>query len=410
MVLNNKQWLDHIKESIGLKPSIVPAIKLQEQSFLESFYDTEGNPVRDIHHLMSGVKEEEDHFKNLFFNVFYNRVVRLGIVETLSIPNHFEVFMRGNLDRGAAWSRTMTDIMEDEDYSRTGSPFETNFENTVGKTVEVFSDLVERKLIPFTIPAIQGLNEAFLNSDYGIDQLVGQFFTNANKTIEYRVDRTMRDLLKLSSTEGNVQAPFVDIIINKTDEDYKIALGSVIDGTATLNDFGEGSVETGLRLSGLINSIIDGMSEPSRKYNKGNSDGKFLTSLRKGSAVGFINSNALRSMEIRNDSFFGDTSQIYKSFDVIEAVSDLGKITKVERTVNNEGQITDVVETVDENKTVLAVIGSRDMFEFKFNLQAATDIMNPRTLDHNHFRHYWYSTLSNPFVPAVRIILDTSEV
>lgn len=406
--MTNSEWMEWVRNSIETRPSLIPSVADKEQSFLDTFFKL-GVPVENLYHIMGGVVEEEKYFENMFFDVFYNRIVRAGIVDALEVPNKFTRFYRGELRKGVAWSRVMVDIMEDEAYSQTGSPIETNTDNTEGKTVEVFSDLPIKRLVVFTVPNLRGINEAFLDSDFGLDELIVQFFKRARETIEARVDDTMREVLKLSNTAGNVVSPFVDITIKKVADGYDIATGSVVDGTATLQDFGDASVETGLKLAGLINSLVSDMSERSRKYNKGNADGQHMTSLRLGSAIGIFNSNALGSMQVRDDALFGSKSTISSKFDDIIEISDLGYITSVQRTVNTKGEITSEEKTEDKNKLVIGIIAHPDFMEWKTLLDANTNFMNARTLYHNYFTHFWFATLCNPFVPAVRIILDTSE-
>jgi len=67
-------------------------------------------------------------------------------------------------------------------------------------------------------------------------------------------------------------------------------------------------------------------------------------------------------------------------------------------------------DTDDEDYTVLALILDRNAIEYRFMLEKSLQWENPRALYVNYFTHFWFGILANPFLSAVRILIeDDSE-
>ena len=94
-----------------------------DKEFLETFYQKENDGYIPLSSgEIKGIILDEPHYKNLFINVFYNRFIRLGVIETLNNTNIFDFFNKGEMELGAGWSRVMNDILEVKDYSQDASP------------------------------------------------------------------------------------------------------------------------------------------------------------------------------------------------------------------------------------------------------------------------------------------------
>jgi hypothetical protein len=411
--LTNGQWMDHIADEITSKPKRLATQQASEQDFIKTFYnEVEGELQAKPNAELYGIVADEPHVSNLFMAVFYDRVVRESVRDGLRIVNKLDIFKKEDLVAGKTWSRLMADIMADESYDKDASPVTTNTANSHDIVKEAFSDVPLRRLIQFTIYE-DGVQEAF-RKEMGIQEMLDLFFKRVSDTLNFKVYNTLKRILRLSTTAGNVKAPFVDIVINATNDDYAIPADTPIDG-AKLDEFGLTAIQSAQDFKYFLHSLVYDMSEPSRKYNVGDTDGQFLTSIPIGDAVCILDTNLLAGMAILQDANFMKDTEVSKLFSSIIPISNIGTILEVTRTLDGsgnpvldaDGNVTEA-EVEDEDVKVLAVVADANIIEYRMLLERSLEWDNPRALYRNYFTHFWFATLVNNFLSGARILLDSS--
>src|SRR5690606_27634888 len=116
------------------------------------------------------------------------------------------------------------------------------------------------------------------------------------------------------------------------------------------------------------------MSEPSRDFNIGDSDGPYMRSLSKENAVLIINSR----LATLND--------FYKKINLNDYFTE---VIEIADTSLIDGEVYFGYMIVDKN-----------FFEIRDMLDTTLDWTNPKSLYTNYFTHIWFATLTNPFVNA----------
>jgi hypothetical protein len=411
--LTNKEWLNYVRSTIDEKPKRLASQQMQDRDFVDTFFHEVNGEITPLSNSeLHGLVLDEPHTSNLFMTVFYDRVVRESIRDGLTVVNKLDIFRREDLPAGKTWSRLMSDIMSDEWYDLDASPVTRNTANSHDIVKEAFSNTPIRRLVQFTIYE-DGISEAF-RKEMGIQEMLDLFFKRVSDTMNYRVYSEMKDLLRLANADhpsaGEEVAPFVDIVIQKTADGYDIPTDTPIDD-AKLSEYDLDAITSAQGLKFFIHSLAYDMSEPSRKYNVGDTDGQFMASLPVGEGVLIIDPNALAGMSIVQDANFHNDTEISKLFKSIIPISNLGHIRLLTYDgLSADGQPVIDSDTDDEDYTVLALILDRNAIEYRFMLEKSLQWENPRALYVNYFTHFWFGILANPFLSAVRILIeDDSE-
>lgn len=388
-----------------------------DKEFLETFYQKENDGYIPLSSgEIKGIILDEPQYKNLFINVFYNRFIRLGVIETLNNTNIFDFFNKGEMELGAGWSRVMNDIFNVKDYSKDASPLT---KGQKGRTVEVFSDFPHRKMVDLIIFEDE-LKLAFNSSDFGLSEFVANKIGKIRKTLMLHLEDRIRTELKATSsanaktpgTNNSIKlAPFVDVVVRKMADGYIIPTTDVIDG-ATLSDFSNsGNVQTATDFKLYLANLAMGLTKPSRAYNLGDTDGGLMANIGLGDGIIMLDSNIMNAMNLANDMLFNNDSNLRKYFSDIIPLVDIGNLNDIERVgdgINSDGIPQEKITENDRYKPIAYVI-DKNIFEYKIFLDKMLDFYNPAALYTNYFSHFWFATLNNPYVVGVRVLLDLED-
>ena len=125
---------------------------------------------------------------------------------------------------------------------------------------------------------------------------------------------------------------------------------------------------------------VEMLSEPSRDFNIGDTDGGYMRNIPKGQGVLIIHSKLLSLLNIESDSLFGNKSNWEKYFKDIITISDA-----------KYGEGSAFTYGIFDDRSI----------EYRIMLNKTLEWTNPRGLYTNYFTHLWLGTLVNPYQNAL---------
>src|SRR5690606_11737465 len=286
--------------------------------------------------------------------------------------------------------RIATDVKEVKEFEPESSPIPKT-ESRIGVC---YSDEPIRIRIDFTFSP-QQLATAF-ESETGLSELLSAEMKAVRDTANIYRNQVMIDKIKSVIRNQHVKSNYLfdftalgdDVAISNFENYFKNAEAEVtIDYLNSLFNTGEhGDSSYNVKQKTALEYFVDlfkikllddlkRMSEPSRDFNVGDSDGPYMRSLNKENAVLIINSR----LATLND--------FYKK-------------------INLNDYFTEVIEIADteiyENEEYFGyMIVDKNFFEIRDMLDTTLDWTNPKSLYTNYFTHIWFGTLTNPFVNAL---------
>ncbi len=379
MRYTNQEIVNFILDDIEANPRKLVEDQMRDQNFISLFGGKSDHEIR-------GVILDYPLNANIFASVLYDRVISKGVVEGLNTKDKFSIFRREELKNASRWYRIATDVKDVKDFDPDVSPIPKT-ESRIGVC---YSDEPIRIRIDFTFSP-QQLASAF-ESETGLSELLSAEMKAVRDTINIYRNQVMIDKIKSVKVRDEVLYDFTryadDTGITMFKHYFKDVSSDdlVIDYLNTFfdtTDIGSGGKK--VKQKPAIEYFVDTfkikllddlkrMSEPSRNFNKGDSDGPYMRSLNKENAVLIINSR----LATLND--------FYKK-------------------INLNDYFTEVIEIADteimENEAYIGyMIVDKNFFEIRDMLDTTLDWTNPKSLYTNYFTHVWFATLTNPFVNA----------
>lgn len=361
----NKELVDGLIQIIEDSPSIFIEEQLKEQNFVNLFKDKE-------EHQFLGIVRDYPLVVNMFADVLYDRVISKGVVEGLSSSNKFEIFIKDNLNYAGSWYRIANDIKEIEEFDRNASPIPTKY----GRKGVVYSNEIERKLIQFTFSTEQ-LMTAF-ESEYGLSELLASEMKSVRDTINIHINGLIKGLIL---DEDNFKQ------FNFTEGTNGISPNALsyleFGGNFNFDDSSSFAAQerTIQAIKRAILTYATFMSEPSRDYNIGDTDGGFMRNIPLGEGVLVLNNGLLNALNITADELFGSESNWKKYFKEI---------------------ITTDLKISDGKYGLFAILDSNSI-EVRYVLDKTLSWENPKALYTNYFTHVWYGYLVNPFLNGLLV-------
>lgn len=382
MRYTNQEIINFILDDIEANPRKLVEEQMRDQNFISLFGGKSDHEIR-------GVILDYPLNANIFASVLYDRVISKGVVEGLNTKDKFSIFRREELKNASRWYRIATDIKEVKDFEPESSPIP----KTDSRIGVCYSDEPIRIRIDFTF-SVQQLASAF-ESETGLSELLSAEMKAVRDTANIYRNQIMIDKIKSVINNDDVingnlydfTLFYPDVGITKFDNYFKnIENEIVFDYLNSLFNTGEHDdsnlkVKQKTALDYFVDSFklnilndLKQMSEPSRNFNKGDSDGPYMRSLNKENAVLIINSR----LATLND--------FYKK-------------------INLNDYFTEVIEIADttliENEEYFGyMIVDKNFFEIRDMLDTTLEWTNPKSLYTNYFTHIWFGTLTNPFVNA----------
>lgn len=389
MRYTNQEIVNFILDDIEANPRKLVEDQMRDQNFISLFGGKSDHEIR-------GVILDYPLNANIFASVLYDRVISKGVVEGLNTKDKFSIFRREELKNASRWYRIATDVKEVKEFEPESSPIPKT-ESRIGVC---YSDEPIRIRIDFTFSP-QQLASAF-ESETGLSELLSAEMKAVRDTINIYRNQVMIDKIKSAvvypcQVNVGVLYDFVefgeDVGISNFKNYFKNKGANIThDYLNSLFNTGEhGDSNFKVKQKTALEFFVDlfkirllddlkRMSEPSRDFNIGDSDGPYMRNLSKENAVLIINSR----LATLND--------FYKKINLNDYFVDVIEIADTEITKDSEyfGYM-----IVDKN-----------FFEIRDMLDTTLDWTNPKSLYTNYFTHVWFGTLTNPFVNAyTRVIL-----
>ena len=390
IVYTNEQIIKDICSKIETSPSTYGKKLQDEKDFLTLFKDKSQSEI-------AGIVTVEPHTANIFMAVLFDRVVQLGLIDSLSSTNIFDYFRTEDLSNGLYWSKVMTDILVDEAYNAAASPIGV----FAPRIVECYSDTPVRRDVPVTY-SLEQLSTAFTKPT-GVSEILTSLLKRARDTINLNITDAILDEI-MSQTVPGTYDNFTNVVIgaagalginpfsiDSTPDLADLTVVAIDDGAAVdplivqQDVFTPGSyTESGMRLATLLKMYAQYMATPGTLYNIGDTDGPFTSNIPLGEGVLLINSAFSTLMNLGELTFF--KKEEWKSY--------FKEIIYI-----NSSKLTNA------NHTLVAGIVDRNAIDWKFLLDKTLTFENARSLYVNYFVHYWYAILINPFVNGVLLSL-----
>src|SRR5690606_3209345 len=298
MRYTNQEIVNFILDDIEANPRKLVEDQMRDQNFISLFGGKSDHEIR-------GVILDYPLNANIFASVLYDRVISKGVVEGLNTKDKFSIFRREELKNASRWYRIATDVKEVKEFEPEASPIPKT-ESRIGVC---YSDEPIRIRIDFTFSP-QQLATAF-ESETGLSELLSAEMKAVRDTANIYRNQVMIDKIKSVIKDHHVKANYLfdftalgdDVGISSFKNYFKNAEAEVtIDYLNSLFNTGEHSdssynVKQKTALEYFVDlfkiKLLDDlkqMSEPSRKFNKGDSDGPYMRSLNRENAVLIINS------------------------------------------------------------------------------------------------------------------------
>lgn len=383
MRYTNQEIINFILDDIEANPRKLVEEQMRDQNFISLFGGKSDHEIR-------GVILDYPLNANIFASVLYDRVISKGVVEGLNTKDKFSIFRREELKNASRWYRIATDVKEVKEFEPESSPIPKT-ESRIGVC---YSDEPIRIRIDFTF-SVQQLASAF-ESETGLSELLSAEMKAVRDTANIYRNQIMIDKIKSVINNGDIKTQYLfdfgnyqqDSVITNFKVYFKNlgVQGVTIDYLASLFNTGDNNdAPNKVKQKTAIEYFVDTfklrllddlkqMSEPSRNFNVGDSDGAYMRSLNKENAVLIINSR----LATLNDFY-----------------------TKI----NLNDYFTEVIEIndteIDRSVYIGYMIVDKNFFEIRDMLDTTLDWTNPKSLYTNYFTHIWFGTLTNPFVNAL---------
>ena len=377
MRYTNQEIINFILDDIEANPRKLVEDQMRDQNFVSLFGGKSDHEIR-------GVILDYPLNANIFASVLYDRVISKGVVEGLNTKDKFSIFRHEELKNASRWYRIATDVKEVNVFDPNASPIP----KTQSRIGVCYSDEPIRIRIDFTFSP-QQLATAF-ESETGLSELLSAEMKSVRDTANIYRNQVMIDKIKSVIENNDVKkgvlydlstfdSDIIEYFANGTN--YNIArdyLNSLFNTDDTVSSGNKVKQKTYLEyiVDTFKIKLLDDlkrMSEPSRDFNVGDSDGAYMRSLNKENAVLIINSR----LATLND--------FYKK-------------------INLNDYFVDVIEINDtfigQTTSFGYMIVDKNFFEIRDMLDTTLDWTNPKSLYTNYFTHIWFGTLTNPFVNA----------
>jgi len=377
MRYTNQEIINFILDDIEANPRKLVEDQMRDQNFVSLFGGKSDHEIR-------GVILDYPLNANIFASVLYDRVISKGVVEGLNTKDKFSIFRHEELKNASRWYRIATDVKEVNVFDPNASPIP----KTQSRIGVCYSDEPIRIRIDFTFSP-QQLATAF-ESETGLSELLSAEMKSVRDTANIYRNQVMIDKIKsvienndvkkgvlydLSTFDSNIIEYFANGTNYSIARDYLNSLFNTDDTVSSGN-----KVKQKTYLEYIVDTFkikllddLKRMSEPSRDFNVGDSDGAYMRSLNKENAVLIINSR----LATLND--------FYKK-------------------INLNDYFVDVIEINDtfigQTTSFGYMIVDKNFFEIRDMLDTTLDWTNPKSLYTNYFTHIWFGTLTNPFVNA----------
>ena len=359
-MIKNNELIKFISDDIRENPSTLIEDVIRDENFVNLFEGKSNHEIR-------GIIYDYPQNQNIFASVLYDRVISKGVVEGLEAVEKFKVFKREDLKYASNWYRLATDVKETKDFNPTASPIPTS-ESRKGI---VYSNEPKRKLIEFTFSNEQ-LATAF-ESETGLSELLASEMKSVRDTISLYINEEIKGLIM----EGaNAEMP-KNFKWEMLSSDTSIA---DLLGYSSPIVFDEGTLNVARTIKTSILNDVEMLSEPSRDFNIGDTDGGYMRNIPKGQGVLIIHSKLLSLLNIESDSLFGNKSNWEKYF------KDIITITPI--------------NAFNGNEFTYGIFDERSI-EYRIMLNKTLEWTNPRGLYTNYFTHVWLGTLVNPYQSAL---------
>lgn len=365
ILIKNNELIKFISDDIRENPSTLIEDVIRDENFINLF---EGKSNHEI----KGIIYDYPQNQNIFASVLYDRVISKGVVEGLETVEKFKVFKREDLKYASNWYRLATDVKETKDFNPTASPIPTS-ESRKGV---VYSNDPLRKLVEFTFSNEQ-LATAF-ESETGLSELLASEMKSVRDTISLYINEEIKGLIMEYDESENTPKNFKWLTLS---EDGSIA--NLLNSGLPIK-FDEDTLNIARSIKTGILNDVETLSEPSRNYNIGDTDGGYMRNIPKGQGVLIIHSKLLSLLNIESDSLFGNKSNWEKYFKEIITISG-----NLEYGVG-EGFPTYTYGIFDDRS-----------IEYRIMLNKTLEWTNPRGLYTNYFTHLWLGTLVNPYQNAL---------
>lgn len=359
-MIKNNELIKFISDDIRENPSTLIEDVIRDENFVNLF---EGKSNHEI----KGIIYDYPQNQNIFASVLYDRVISKGVVEGLEAVEKFKVFKREDLKHASHWYRLATDVKETKDFNPTASPIPTS-ESRKGI---VYSNEPKRKLIEFTFSNEQ-LATAF-ESETGLSELLASEMKSVRDTISLYINDEIKGL-----------------IMERIEEEPKNFKWKMVNPGGSYAEllnfdtpviFDENMLNIARSIKTNILNDVEMLSEPSRDFNIGDTDGGYMRNIPKGQGVLIIHSKLLSLLNIESDSLFGDKSNWEKYFKDIITISGNLKY--------------------GAGPTYTYGIFDERSIEYRIMLNKTLEWTNPRGLYTNYFTHLWLGTLVNPYQNAL---------
>lgn len=388
MRYTNQEIINFILDDIEANPRKLVEDQMRDQNFISLFGGKSDHEIR-------GVILGYPLNANIFASVLYDRVISKGVVEGLNTKDKFSIFRREELKNASRWYRIATDVKDVKEFEPESSPIPKT-ESRIGVC---YSDEPVRIRIDFTF-SVQQLASAF-ESETGLSELLSAEMKAVRDTVNiYRnqimIDKIRDVILNVQVREGilfKFDELGEDVGINNLKQYFRNNDADItLDYLNSLYNTGDNVSNFNVKQKTALEYIVDSfkikllddlkrMSEPSRDFNIGDSDGGYMRSLSKENAVLIINSR----LATLND--------FYKKINLNEYFTEVIEIADT---------------TIFENAKYLGyMIVDKNFFEIRDMLDTTLDWTNPKSLYTNYFTHVWFGTLTNPFVNAYERVIIT---
>ena len=379
MTYTNQEIVKFILDDIESNPQKLVENQMRDQNFVALFGGKSDHEIR-------GVILDYPLNANIFASVLYDRVISKGVVEGLNTKDKFSIFRREPLKNASRWYRIATDVKDVKDFEPESSPIP----KTESRFGVCYSDEPIRIRIDFTF-STQQLASAF-ESETGLSELLSAEMKSVRDTANIYRNQVMIDKIKTVIENDDVKKgvlynlpmlkgmeQFIEYFAN---QDNAIVALDYLNSIFTDDDTKPNRVKQKTALEYIVDTFkikllddLKRMSEPSRDFNIGDSDGAYMRSLNKENAVLIINSR----LATLND--------FYKKINLNDYFVDVIEIS-------------DTFLTEDGDVSFGYMIVDKNFFEIRDMLDSTLDWTNPKSLYTNYFTHIWFGTLTNPFVNA----------
>lgn len=362
-MIKNNELIKIISDDIRDNPSTLIEDTIRDENFINLFEGKSNHEIR-------GIIYDYPQNQNIFASVLYDRVISKGVVEGLEAVEKFKVFKREDLKNASNWYRLATDVKDTKDFNPTASPIPTS-ESRKGI---VYSNEPKRKLVEFTFSNEQ-LATAF-ESETGLSELLASEMKSVRDTIALYINEEIKSIILEPAEDG--EEVFKNFKWDYLDEEGLI-LELLSNGKTTVI-FDDEMLNLARSIKTTILNDVEMLSEPSREFNMGDTDGGYMRNIPKGQGVLIIHSKLLSLLNIESDSLFGNKSNWEKYFK---------EIITIGGDVNVKGSV-----------FTYGIFDDRSI-EYRIMLNKTLDWTNPRGLYTNYFTHLWLGTLVNPYQNAL---------